>query len=233
MQQIITINLEGVNSYLIKNENAFVLVDTGGHMFMDKTFDDRQEKLEEALIKQGVSADNLKLIVLTHGDNDHVCNAQYLSSKFGAPIAIHSADVEMVQAPKPDWYEVNAHYQSFVLKLVFKLMDHKIKLLMQKVYDTFETFSPAVKLKEGDDLTAYGVQAKVLHTPGHTPGSICLLDDEGNLIAGDLFANNNKPSLAINAQDFKELKESADKVLRCRVKMIYPGHGTPFSAEHM
>jgi glyoxylase-like metal-dependent hydrolase (beta-lactamase superfamily II) len=50
------------------------------------------------------------------------------------------------------------------------------------------------------------------------------------LIAGDLFANNKKPSLGLNAQNFDEMKESARKILRNNVLKIYPGHGEPFDA---
>ena len=53
---------------------------------------------------------------------------------------------------------------------------------------------------------------------------------KGNLIAGDLFANNKKPSLGINAQNFDEMKESAIKILKNNVFKIYPGHGEPFDA---
>ena len=82
MSQIIRIDLNGVNSYLAKYENGFILFDTGGHIVMDQQFTNRRELLLQGLEKAGCTADSLKLIVLTHGDNDHSCNAAYLREHF-------------------------------------------------------------------------------------------------------------------------------------------------------
>ncbi|MDD5937308.1 MAG: MBL fold metallo-hydrolase [Clostridiales bacterium] len=228
MQEIQWIDLGGVNAYLVKKEHSFMLVDTGGHMFMDKQYDDRREKLEKQLLALGVTDQNLKLILLTHGDNDHACNAKYFRERFHAKIAMSSQDVSMVEKADPDCYLVNSNYESMVLKMVFKVMDSKIKKLMTKVYSEFERFTPDILLNDNDDLSTYGFDGRVYHVPGHTPGSIAILDSKGNLIAGDMFANNKKPSIAINAQDFQILRISANKILQKGVTMIHPGHGTPF-----
>ncbi len=52
MQEIIRIDLDGVNCYLLKNMQRFILVDTGGHMFMDKQFNNRRDKLVRNLEKK-------------------------------------------------------------------------------------------------------------------------------------------------------------------------------------
>lgn len=141
---------------------------------------------------------------------------------------MHAGDVFMVEKSDSNCYRVNSKYQSFLLNIVFKLLDSKIKLLMEKVYKDFETFKPDILLD--DNQTLLDFEGRIFHIPGHTPGSICILDNEGNLIAGDLFANNKKPSLGLNAQNFDEMKESARKILRNDVLKIYPGHGEPFDA---
>ncbi len=228
MQNIIRIDLEGVNCYLLENNQKFILVDTGGHMFMDKQYTDRRKELVRELEKNGVNNSNLSMIILTHGDNDHVCNASYIRDKFHSKIAMHSGDVFMVEKPEPNCYRVNSKYQSFLLNIVFKLLDSKIKLLMEKVYKEFEIFKPDILLE--DNQTLLDFDGRIIHIPGHTPGSICILDDKGNLIAGDIFTNIKKPSLGINAQNFDEMKESARKILRNNTLKIYPGHGEPFDA---
>lgn len=206
MQTIIRIDLGGVNSYLIKNDEKFILVDTGGHLFMDKIFSDRRNVLENELVKNGVNDSNLEMIILTHGDNDHVCNAKYIRNKFNTKIAMHASDVFMVEKSDPNCYKINSKYKSFVLNIVFKLLNSKIQLLMEKVYKEYEVFTPDILLEDNQLLNEFGFEGKIIHCPGHTPGSISILDDNGNLIAGDLFGNNKKPSLAINAQDFNEMK---------------------------
>jgi hypothetical protein len=85
-------------------------------------------------------------------------------------------------------------------------------------------------LDDGFDLSPYGFEAKVVHTPGHTKGSISILTAQGDLIAGDTFANINKPAIAPNAYDFKELRSSIKRLKTMNIKTIYPGHGNPFNA---
>ncbi|MDO5521412.1 MAG: MBL fold metallo-hydrolase [bacterium] len=230
MQKIVQIELDGVNSYLIKNGDAFLLVDTGGHMFMDKVYTNRRDALEKRLEEEGVNENNLRLIVLTHGDNDHVCNAKYLRDKYHARIAMHPSDVWMVKRADFSCYQANSNYESPVLKLFFHFMNSKIDLLMKKVYAEFEPFRPDILLKEGQSLKDYNFDGTIYHCPGHTNGSIGILDSKGNFICGDLFANNKKPALAINAKNFKELRMAAKQVLGLKVTTIYPGHGKPFQA---
>ncbi len=77
-QEIKRIDLNGVNSYLLKQGGSFILVDTGGHLNMDADFNNRRGMLKMQLDHAGCTPENLKLILLTHGDSDHVTNVSYL-----------------------------------------------------------------------------------------------------------------------------------------------------------
>ena len=228
MVNVFTLDLGGVNCYLIENDKQFILIDTGGHMFMDKEYDGRLERLKQQLVENGVTSNNLNLLVLTHGDCDHVFNAAYIQKEYNVPVAMSQKDAWMVQNPEWDCYKVNTKYSSKVVSLVFCLLTKKIEKLMKKVYSEFKTFTPDVFLTEGDTLENYGYNAKIYSTPGHTEGSISILDVEGNLFCGDIWGNNKKPSVAMNAQDFIVLKEQAKRLANMPVKTIYPGHGKPF-----
>ena len=231
MQDIIRLDLGGVNAYLLKKEEKFVLVDTGGHMFLDKVLDNRRDKLKEELEEHGVTRDNLDWVILTHGDIDHVCNAKYIRDEFGAKIAMQEQDLELVKDPPADCYRWNAHYRSVVMNLVFRLMDRKLAKLMSGIYKKFEGFEPDHFIKDGDSMEQFGMEGRILELPGHTPGSIGIIWGDGQLIAGDILANLSKPSQAVNAQDFKRMKESVEKVRSHKVSMVYPGHGEPFRME--
>lgn len=233
MQEIFRIDLGGVNSYLGRQGDTFVLFDTGGHLFMDKQFDSRREMIEKELNHYGCNATNLKLIVLTHGDNDHVANAAYLREKFHTKIAMHGDDVYLVDCPSIDNLLENCHYHSLVFKLMSPIMNNTIKKLSQKTLDDFENFKPDIILEDGFDLSPYGFEAKVIHIPGHTKGSIGILAEEGNLLAGDIFANVKKPAIAPNACSFQTLRSSVNKIKAMPVKTIYPGHGSPFDATEL
>jgi len=166
MQKIIRMNLEGVNCYLIQKEQSFLLVDTGGHMFMDKKYSDRREKLVSLLEENGVNETNLKMIILTHGDGDHIYNARYLKEKFHSKIAMHSEDIFLVESKDVNNYKINLHYQSLFLNVIVWIMDSKIKKLMEKVSNEFESFQPDILLEKGQSLSDYGFEAVIYTCQG-------------------------------------------------------------------
>lgn len=232
-QEIIRIDLNGVNCYLAKAGDGFILFDTGGHMIMDKVFNNRCIDLEEELEKAGCRPGNLKLIVLTHGDNDHTANAAYIRDKYKAKIAMHSADLELVDNPDIEKVMQTFKYKSIAYKIIFCFLKHLIKKISIKTLEDFERFKPDIFIKEEDNLDEYGLEAKVLHIPGHTAGSIGILTADRDLISGDLFINTDKPNTAPNALDFKELAESVRRLRELKIKTVYPGHGNPFKADEL
>ncbi|QUI23703.1 MBL fold metallo-hydrolase [Vallitalea pronyensis] len=227
-QSIIRIDLGGVNCYLGKQGDHLILFDTGGHMVIDKKFTNRRDVLEDALKKQGCTPENLKLIVLTHGDNDHVANAAYLKKEYQTPIAMHRDDLELVVNPTLQKVLQSFRYRSMVLKLMFKLLKRLIIKISTKTLDDFESFEPDIYLNHGDTLTEYGFEARIVHMPGHTKGSIGIITSEGALIAGDTLANMKKPARAPNAQDFDALDKSIIDMIKMNITKVYPGHGLPF-----
>jgi glyoxylase-like metal-dependent hydrolase (beta-lactamase superfamily II) len=90
---------------------------------------------------------------------------------------------------------------------------------------------------EGLSLAVFGIPGRVLHTPGHSPGSMSVLLDSGEAFVGDLamsgFPLRLAPGLPIFADDMATLKESWQLLLAQGARMIYPAHGKPFEAEVM
>lgn len=140
----------------------------------------------------------LKLIVSTHGHWDHIGDNAAVSDHTGAPIAAHALDRDRLADPSPLW----APFE-------------------------IPPSVPAVELAEGGEVRFGSIRLRVLHTPGHTEGSVCLLaGDEGWLFAGDtLFAGGwgrvDLPggSAEAMAASLARLAELEDPI------RVIPGHG--------
>jgi hydroxyacylglutathione hydrolase len=141
-------------------------------------------------------------VILTHGHVDHIAGLAVLRSEFPqAKVCIHSLDSPMLTDPEAN--------------------------LSQMAMRPFRTAPADVLLEEGDMIEEAGIVLRVLHTPGHTPGGICLYaETEGVVFAGDtLFAD------GIGRTDFPggDLEQLLDSI---RTKLfvlpdrteIHPGH---------
>jgi hydroxyacylglutathione hydrolase len=173
----------------------------------------KHTKLEKELDNAGCKPGNLNLIILTHGDFDHTGNCAYLREKFGTRIAMHHENSRMVERGDIFWNR------------------KKGNLLVRGIVNVFfriRKFKPDFTIDEGYDLSDYGLNARVLHLPGHSKGSIGILTSGGDLFCGDLFINTNEQELNSIIDDPVEADASAKKVKIYEINTVYPGHGKLF-----
>ncbi len=91
---------------------------------------------------------------------------------------------------------------------------------MGSAFDNADNSRVDIELEDGDEIADF----KVIHTPGHTSGGICLWDGE-NLISGDtIFAGGGVGRMDIGG-DYQDMKNSVEKLMELDVANIYPGHG--------
>lgn len=212
--EIKVINLGFVNAFLVDVGDGFILIDTG----IGPTW----KQLESQLQSAGCLPDHLKLVVITHGDMDHIGSCAVLKEKYHARIAMHPADVPLAESGK----SLERTPTSAFTKVVGLV--GKVGSSLQGDRPVLNTFSPDILLRDGQRLDEYGLAARVIHTPGHTPGEIAILTDDGALFAGDTFSNTNAPGLGMYVHNLQQYKESLVKLKNLDAKMVYPGHGKPF-----
>ena len=140
----------------------------------------------------------LKLIVSTHGHWDHAGDNAALSTHTGAPIAVHPLDSHYLTDPKP-------------LFAPFPIPPSV----------------PAVELAEGGEIHFGSIRLSVLHTPGHTEGSVCLLSpDDGLLFSGDTLFTHGWGRVDLPGGSPEAMVSSLARLARLPDGLaVFPGHG--------
>jgi len=87
-------------------------------------------------------------------------------------------------------------------------------------------------LSDGERLRFPSFTLRILHTPGHCPGSICIyLEEKGFLFSGDtVFPDLMLPNLSLPRSDPLLLLRSYERLSKLKIEKFFPGHGNPFSA---
>ena len=212
-----TISLGSVNCYLVPAGRDFVLIDT--------SLPQKRAELEAKLARAGCVFGTLKLIVLTHGDYDHAGNAAHLRERFGAKIVMHPADAGRVELADWSW---NVKPKPDRFALPFRLVSRFVKP------GPFDVFQPDAYVEDGQLLSDYGFDARILHLPGHTKGSIGVLTADGALFCGDLFDSLlGRPSLHFFIDDMAAAKASLQRLRTLPITTVHPGHGRPFRLDRV
>ncbi len=207
MTTIHPIKLGFVTSYLIESPKGAVLVDAG--------YAKKENHLWKFLQKQNIDPSAIKLIVITHGHLDHVGSLKKIKEKTGAPVLIHESEGKLLKAGESPAVHVTINWLS---KLISP--DKKIKVI---------PVEPDIMITDDFPLDDYGVNGKVIHTPGHTAGSLTVIVDSKYAIVGDtamkfpiLSRSSYEPIVAENIQ---QVFQSWQRIIDEGVETIYPAHG--------
>ncbi len=108
------------------------------------------------------------------------------------------------------------------------------KILIHKKEKDFIKFNPDQFLDGGEEIRIGDEYLKILHTPGHTQGSICILGENfiftGDTLFEDGFGRTDLPGGS--EKDLKESLKKLEKVIKLKMK-IYPGHGEIFEKNEL
>lgn len=201
------------NIYLIETDSGIVIIDTG--------FSNAARSVLRTVEQLGHAPRDVRLIFLTHVHLDHAGSAAELHARTGAPIAMHRADVPKARAGK--------HNLPNGRGLTGKLLEHSFNRTgMQFSYTPFE---PDVLLDEGQTLNDFGLNARIIHTPGHTLGSLSLALPDDVMLIGDAMINQFRVGMPLYGEDIDLAYDSLRKIHSLRPRLLFSGHGKPFAGQ--
>ena len=146
---------------------------------------------------------DIKLIVLTHGHIDHIGALKAVKQATGAELAVQTDDAKSLRGKG-----------GLIISMLVSGLAYP------------KPPPPDRLLDDGDSLDIGNLHFKVLHTPGHTPGGICLLG-EGMVFSGDALFNYGIGRTDLPGGSYRQLIESIQTKLMVLPDdtIVYPGHG--------
>jgi hydroxyacylglutathione hydrolase len=209
----------GINSsYLIRGVKGIIMIDAGTP--------NKIRVFKRKLSRFYINPRDIKMIVLTHSHFDHAGSAKDIKDLTGAKIVIHESERTFLEnggfiMPK------GVNTWGRITRQIFFPFFKKIPFAKPKadiIVDCNEM-----------SLSEFGIDGRIIHTPGHTLGSLSVLLDTGEAFVGCL-AHSGFPfrvgsGLPIYAQDIEKVKESWKLLIDKGARIIFPGHGNPFPVD--
>ncbi|MFA5309630.1 MAG: MBL fold metallo-hydrolase [Dehalococcoidales bacterium] len=177
--------------------NCFIVGDEAGTEGMVIDPGGNPERILPAIAASGF---DIKIIVLTHGHSDHIAALYEIQDQTGAEVAIHVEDADFLEGSGSYSSQFGISYRT--------------------------PHPPDRTLREGDEITVGNTTYQVIHTPGHTPGSICLLT-AGKVFTGDTIFHRGIGTTMMPGSSRPQLLHSIQTRLMTLPDdtAIYPGHG--------
>lgn len=208
--------IPGVHQVTIRGSNIFLIAE---HKItiVDAGFRGSTRRIAKAINDLGRCVEEVDLIIITHNHLDHIGGLSGLRQITSARVAVHRADLSFSGNGLP--------YPGYLKKLL------KVPFI--------SVFWPLVYARPGDvDMPLVGGEVleplgglEVIHTPGHTPGSISLFSPQKKLlIVGDTLNNRHKDLWLTPksiSSDISQARESVKRLARLDFDTLCCGHGKP------
>jgi glyoxylase-like metal-dependent hydrolase (beta-lactamase superfamily II) len=220
------------NVYVL-GEGALTLIDAGAKINGAMDF------LRDELSKIGCSFDDIERIIVTHGHVDHFGLAAGIRNTAGR-------EVKLFAHPEEKWRMSTENFEAGLwsqeandLMVMAGTPEEEIERARKRFSNMRNLAGPVDEvdfLEDGDELEGTGFRLKVIHTPGHTAGSICLFESQsGILFTGDTIIKHISPNPIVEPRR-RDLRDpcyqslvaylgSLERLKSLEVNYVFPGHG--------
>jgi hydroxyacylglutathione hydrolase len=207
--KIKTVSYATVKGYLLYNKDTVILVDTG-HKKTTKS-------LLSALSDINKQPSDVDLIILTHTHFDHAGGAREIRELTGAPLAVHRDEAGFLQRGRTP-FPRGTRWKGKLIVFVGRFFARGLA--------KYPPAEPDILIDGEMDLAEYRIPGKVVHTPGHTSGSVSVLLETGEALVGDnVLGFSFKTHFPPFANDKRGVLESWQLYIDRGMKTLLPAHG--------
>jgi glyoxylase-like metal-dependent hydrolase (beta-lactamase superfamily II) len=221
--------LAHINTYLIRGDEGYLLVDAGWNT--DASF----ATLHNYLVKTGLNFADISQILVTHVHPDHYGMAGRIKQLSGATIAMHHIEKDFIE---PRYVSMEELLHQTDRLLVTNGVPERDMTAMRDATVGLENYivptPPDILLREGDTVTTGEFTFRVIWTPGHSSGHVCLYEPEKKvLLSGDHILPKITPNIGVNPQSIENplgrYIKSLEEIKQLDIKLTLPGHDRPFT----
>jgi glyoxylase-like metal-dependent hydrolase (beta-lactamase superfamily II) len=217
--------LRYVSVYVFGTGNGLVLIDTGWGE------EGPWQALQDGLASIGASLPDIRGVLVTHMHFDHIGLAARVREASGAWVALHPADRDVVAQGNARTAETAGVSEAkFLRHLGASAAEAEAAVGTPESYARFLTMAmPDRLLEDGDRADVPGWDLRAIHTPGHTPGHLCFIDDRARrLYSGDHILPRITPNISVQQSDpvspLRDYLSSLAKVRDLDVDEVMPAH---------
>jgi glyoxylase-like metal-dependent hydrolase (beta-lactamase superfamily II) len=222
-------HLSHINTYLVKGDNGYLLIDTGWNT--QEGFNSLKEQLAEG----GIEGKEINQIVVTHAHPDHYGLAGGLKKLYGASLALHHLEKDFIESRYISMDELIQDMGQLLQRNGTPL--DRLPELQQASLPMLKFVTPAmpdVTLYGGETITCGDFSFEVMPTPGHAPGHICLYEPGKKIFfSGDHILPNITPHVGLHPQSgsnpLGDYLDSLQQLKKLEVALVLPGHEQPFT----
>ena len=179
--------------------NCWLIISGEEYVIIDPSA--QLKSMLERIEQRGLNKENLKYVLLTHGHFDHILGADDIREETGAPLLVHELDADCLYDPS---------------KNLFKYFFRE-DLILNKAENV---------LHDGDEIHFGNEKLTVMHTPGHTVGSVCYISDTA-VYSGDTLFDLGIGRTDLPGGDPAVQLDSLKKLMKLSGELeLYPGHGS-------
>jgi glyoxylase-like metal-dependent hydrolase (beta-lactamase superfamily II) len=222
-------SLAYINVYLIRGNQGYLLVDSGWNT--EESFN----ALKKDLAEIGADIKDISQIVVTHVHPDHYGMAGHIKKLSGATIAMHHIEKEFIE---PRYVSMEELLHQTDRMLVANGVPHDEMVALRDATVGLEQYAvptlPDKTFHDGETVTTGMFTFRVIWTPGHSSGHICLYEPEKKiLLSGDHILPKITPNIGVHPQSIENplgrYLRSLSEVRQLDIELTLPGHDKPFT----